>query len=53
MMALLAGEREAGRLRVSPVLVLPESEGLPISEYEPIARIFNAKVCRLYRVSCG
>jgi phenylacetate-CoA ligase len=44
IVAQLAGEQEAGRLAIRPVLVSPTSEGLPVTEYERIARAFHAKV---------
>ncbi|BBL79046.1 hypothetical protein Rxycam_00636 [Rubrobacter xylanophilus DSM 9941] len=44
MAALLAGEREAGRLRIDPVLVVLSAEGLPAREYDRIAGAFDAKV---------
>ncbi|KAB2942313.1 MAG: phenylacetate--CoA ligase family protein [Hyphomicrobium sp.] len=42
--SLLAGEREAGRLRINPVLVVVTAEGLPQDEYGRMARVFGAKV---------
>lgn len=45
---LLAAEQEAGRLNISPVLVVPSAEGLPVSEYDRIARAFKAKVRHSY-----
>lgn len=42
--SLLAGEREAGRLRINPVLLIVTAEGLPEQEYGRIARAFGAKV---------
>lgn len=41
---LLAGEQEAGRLRIDPRLVVLAAEGLPAGEYERIANAFSAKV---------
>lgn len=46
--ALLAGEQEAGRLRIRPVLVVLSAEGLPLGEYGRIARAFQAKVHQSY-----
>ncbi len=46
--ALLTSEQEAGRLQIHPMLVTVESETLPASEYERIARVFNAKVGNIY-----
>ena len=46
--AMLASEQEAGRLHIHPMLVTVESETLPASEYERIARVFNAKVGNIY-----
>jgi len=37
-------EQEAGRLRIKPVLVVPSAEGLPLDEYDRIAKAFDAKV---------
>ena len=45
---LLAVEREAGRLKIDPVLVALAAEGLPTGEYERIARAFDAKVGNSY-----
>lgn len=42
--SLLAGEREAGRLRIKPVLVAVTAEGLAQAEYGRIAKAFGAKV---------
>ena len=42
--ALLASEQEAGRLNIKPVLVVLSAEGLAESEYERIAKAFDAKV---------
>lgn len=46
--ALLAGEQEAGRLHLRPVLVVLSAEGLPLPEYERIARAFGARVRHSY-----
>jgi phenylacetate-CoA ligase len=45
---LLAGEQEAGRLRIDPLLVLPCAETLAIPDGERIAGIFKTKVRTLY-----
>ncbi|MEO2092267.1 MAG: phenylacetate--CoA ligase family protein, partial [Gemmataceae bacterium] len=58
---LLAGEQEAGRLKIDPVLMVLAAEGLPISEYDRIARVFDAKVetsyaateCMFFSYGCG
>ncbi len=44
VVSLLAGEREAGRLRINPVLLVVTAEGLAEQEYGRIARAFGAKV---------
>ena len=44
MAKLLAGEQEAGRLDISPVLLSLTAEGLLDHEYERIAKSFGAKV---------
>lgn len=44
VVSLLAGEKEAGRLRINPVLVVVTAEGLPEEEYGRIAKAFGAKV---------
>lgn len=41
---LLAGEQEAGRLNIRPALMVLAAEGLPIPEYDRIAKVFGAKV---------
>ncbi|MEU6794205.1 hypothetical protein ABZ907_21115 [Nonomuraea wenchangensis] len=46
--ALLAGEAEAGRLRINPALVMLTAEGLPIGEYARIAAALRAKVRTSY-----
>lgn len=48
MAALLAGEQEAGRLHINPVLMVLSAEGLAAGEYDRIARVFNAKVRHSY-----
>src|SRR5688572_25116999 len=47
-LALLAGEQEAGRLRIRPVLLVLSAEGLPTGEYNRIANAFGAKVRHSY-----
>lgn len=44
VVSLLAGEKEARRLRVNPVLVVVTAEGLAEEEYGRIAKAFGAKV---------
>lgn len=46
--ALLAGEQEAGRLHIDPMLITVDGEGLPASEYRRIERVFNARVGNFY-----
>ncbi|QIN81084.1 phenylacetate--CoA ligase family protein (plasmid) [Rubrobacter marinus] len=46
--ALLAGEQEAGRLRIDPALVLLAAEGLAEGGQERIAGAFGAKVGNVY-----
>ncbi|MGW3353180.1 phenylacetate--CoA ligase family protein [Nonomuraea rubra] len=46
--ALLAGEAEAGRLRIDPALVVLSAEGLPLPEYARIAAALGAKVRTSY-----
>lgn len=48
MASLLAGEQEAGRLRIRPVLLALSAEGLPAGEYSRIAQAFNAKIGNSY-----
>jgi phenylacetate-coenzyme A ligase PaaK-like adenylate-forming protein len=48
VMTLLAGEQEAGRLQIQPVLVFPSSEGLSEEGYDRVARAFQAKVRTFY-----
>lgn len=48
MAALLAGEQEAGRLHIRPVLLVLSAEGLPTGEYDRIAKAFGAKVRHSY-----
>jgi len=51
MTKLLAGEQEAGRLRISPVLTIITAEGLALDEYDRIAGAFSTKVGNLYAAS--
>lgn len=51
MGALLADEREAGRLRIKPVLLALSAEGLPQPEYGRIARVFDTNVGNSYAAS--
>ncbi|MFZ5479483.1 MAG: phenylacetate--CoA ligase family protein [Myxococcota bacterium] len=46
--ALLAREREAGRLRIDPVLVVLSAEGLPAGGQQRIARAFGCNVRNSY-----
>ena len=48
MARLLASEQESGRLRIRPVLIALAAEGLPIHEYDRIAKIFQTKVGNSY-----
>lgn len=41
---LLAGEQEAGRLNIRPVLMAIFAEGLPVEEYDRIAKVFGTTV---------
>jgi len=51
VMKLLAGEQEAGRLHINPVLVLLTAEGLVPDEYDRIARMFGSKLGNSYAAS--
>lgn len=54
MVSMLATEREAGRLLINPVLVLPIAETLRASEWDRIAKAFGSKVRNLYgSTECG
>lgn len=44
MAKLLAGEQDAGRLHIRPVLISVTAEGLLEHEYDRIAKVFAAKV---------
>lgn len=48
MAALLASEQEAGRLHIHPVLMTLAAEGLPLREYDRIAKAFDTKVGNSY-----
>ncbi|MCL5110721.1 MAG: phenylacetate--CoA ligase family protein [Chloroflexi bacterium] len=48
IISLLAGEQEAGRLRIKPVLIVVTAEGLGEGEYGRIARAFRSKVGNVY-----
>jgi phenylacetate-coenzyme A ligase PaaK-like adenylate-forming protein len=48
LISLLAYEQEAGRLRISPTIVMPGSEGLGVGDAERIAKTFNAVVRTAY-----
>ncbi len=45
---LLASEQEAGRLRINPVLAALAAEGLPVDEYDRIAKALKTKVGNSY-----
>ena len=45
---LLAGEQEAGRLNIRPVLMALAAEGLPVGEYDRIAKVFGTKLGNSY-----
>lgn len=47
----LASEQEAGRLHIQPVLLTVSAEGLPVAEYDRIAKVFRAKVGNSYAAS--
>ncbi|NUP39529.1 MAG: phenylacetate--CoA ligase family protein, partial [Streptomyces sp.] len=54
MLTLLAGEQEAGRLRVRPAVVIPGGETLTPEARERIATAFRAKVRAAYAsTECG
>jgi len=44
VVAMLAAEQEAGRLRINPVLTVPTSEGLAPERYDRIAAAFGGQV---------
>ena len=44
VVSLLAGEQEAGRLRIDPILLVVTAEGLAENEYGRIGTAFGAKV---------
>ncbi len=46
--ALLAGEQEAGRLHIKPVLVVLSAEGLPAGGYDRITKAFGVKAHHSY-----
>ena len=48
ILSLLAGEQQADRLHIHPVLVGPTSEGLSDREYDRIASVFGTKVRTVY-----
>lgn len=53
-LSLLAEEREAGRLRIKPVMVIPGGETLTDETREKIAAAFHAKVRPAYAATeCG
>jgi len=45
---LLASEQKAGRLHINPVMVALAAEGLPIEEYDRIAKTLKTKVSNSY-----
>ncbi|MGW5364618.1 phenylacetate--CoA ligase family protein [Actinopolymorpha pittospori] len=54
MLTLLAGEQEAGRLRIRPAVVIPGGETLSAQARERIATAFHAKVRAAYAATeCG
>ena len=48
MAKLMAAEQEAGRLRIHPVMTVLVAEGLPLREYDRIARALDTKVGNNY-----
>ena len=48
MAALLAGEQEAGRLQINPVLLVLSAEGLPAGYFYLIAMVFKVKALNSY-----
>jgi phenylacetate-coenzyme A ligase PaaK-like adenylate-forming protein len=48
---LLANEQRSGRPGISPVLVVSFAEGLPVEDYDRIAKAFGAKVGNTYAAS--
>jgi phenylacetate-coenzyme A ligase PaaK-like adenylate-forming protein len=48
IVAMLAREQEAGRLKIRPALVMPGSEALPLGEETRIAKAFGSKVGMTY-----
>lgn len=48
---LLAGEQEAGRLNINPVVTLLFAEGMELDEYARIAKVFKTKVANSYAAS--
>lgn len=48
VVALLADEQAAGRLRIRPTLVICAAEGFPEAEYARIANVFGCPVRNLY-----
>ncbi|WP_406318584.1 hypothetical protein OHA77_14270 [Streptosporangium sp. NBC_01639] len=54
MLTLLAGEQEAGRLRIHPAVVVPGGETLTPDARERLATVFQAKVRAAYAsTECG
>lgn len=45
---LLAGEQEAGRLHINPILMALSAEGLPVAEYGRVASAFKTKIGNSY-----
>ncbi|HKS58742.1 MAG TPA: hypothetical protein VJS12_25855 [Steroidobacteraceae bacterium] len=48
MARLMASEQEAGRLRIHPVVMILAAEGLPLREYDRIAKVFESKLGNSY-----
>lgn len=48
VISMLADEKEAGRLRIDPVLVQPAGESLKANEYERIKKAFDCKIGNAY-----
>ncbi|TQS24075.1 phenylacetate--CoA ligase family protein [Microbispora sp. KK1-11] len=54
MLTVLAGEQEAGRLRIRPALVIPGGETLTMDLRRRLAAVFGAKVRAAYAATeCG
>lgn len=51
VLMMLTAEKEAGRLEIDPLLIMPAAETLTESDAERLSKVFNAKVRNMYNAT--